>query len=63
MGTSGVKYLPLERIETACPTGLDSPINVSEVQALGLKPGPGFKRPILSMKLSMRQIFESQNRV
>ena len=42
MGTSGVKYLPLERIETACPTGLDSPINVSEVQALGLKPGPGF---------------------
>ena len=40
-GTIGVRYLPLDRSKTVCPTGLDSPVNLHEAQSLGLKPGIG----------------------
>ena len=40
-GTIGVRYLPLNRSKTICPTGLDSPVNLYEAQSLGLKPGIG----------------------
>lgn len=40
-GSIGVRYLPLNRSKTVCPTGLDSPVNLYEAQSLGLKPGIG----------------------
>ena len=41
LGTIELRMLPLDRLKSICPNGLDSPINSEEVQFLALKPGTG----------------------